>query len=156
MKASDRGIELIKQFEGLRLNAYLCPAGVPTIGVGHTAGVKLGDRITQKEAIALLRSDLERFEAGVTDCVKVPIAQNQFDALCCLAFNIGLGAFRNSTVLKLLNQGDYQGAADRILWWTKSGGKDIQGLVRRRKAERSLFLGSKIPCVHAGYGNKKP
>jgi GH24 family phage-related lysozyme (muramidase) len=134
------GLKLIKDFEGLRLEAYICPAGVPTIGYGSTAGVKMGLSITVDEAEALLIKDLERFEAAIRSAVTVPLTDNQFSSLVCFSFNVGTGAFRDSTLLRLLNQGDYQGAADQLLRWDKAGGKSLPGLQRRRQAERALFL----------------
>ncbi len=134
------GLKLIKEFEGLRLEAYICPAGVPTIGYGSTAGVKMGDRITEQQADALLLKDLERFEKGVRDAVKVPLTSNQFSALVSFAFNLGVGALQKSTLLQLLNKRDYKGAADQLLRWNKANGRVLEGLRRRREAERKLFL----------------
>jgi GH24 family phage-related lysozyme (muramidase) len=135
------GLDLIKEFEGLELTAYLCPAGVWTIGYGSTSGVKQGDRITVEQAEALLRKDVERFEAAVAQMVRVPLTDNQFAALTSFAFNCGTEALRGSTLLRLLNAGDYQGAANQFLRWTRAGGaEEVPGLVIRRKAERELFL----------------
>lgn len=132
--------ELIKSFEGLELEAYLCPADIWTIGYGHTGNVKEGDRITKAEAEALLDKDLQTFRNGVKRLVKVPLNENQFGALVSFAYNLGLGSLQNSTLLKMLNAGDYTGAADQFLRWNKSGGKVLTGLVRRREAERAVFL----------------
>lgn len=140
MKISIRGIELIKKYEGLRLEAYLCPAGVWTIGFGTTKGVKNGDKITQQAAEKLLADDLSKFEIGVTCSVTVPLSQNQFDALVSFAYNVGLGALRSSTLLRLLNAGDYKGAAAQFKRWNKAGGKELAGLTRRRADEAALFL----------------
>ncbi|NET39834.1 MAG: lysozyme [Cyanothece sp. SIO1E1] len=135
------GLELLKRFEGLRLDAYVCPAGVLTIGYGSTGGhVKAGDRITEAEAEALLIKDLERFEKAVNELVKVPLTSNQFSALVSFTFNVGNGAFGNSTLLKVLNQGDSQAAANELLRWNKGGGKVLPGLTKRREAEKALFL----------------
>lgn len=139
-KINQAGLELVKQFEGLRLSAYICPAGVPTIGYGSTKGVKMGDCITKAEAEALLIQDLERFEKAVNKAVKVPLTANQFSALVCFAFNVGIGAFQDSTLLRVLNQSDYAAAANELLRWNKGGGKVLPGLTRRRQAERALFL----------------
>lgn len=144
-KTSDKGIELIKGFEGCSLSAYKCPAGVWTIGYGHTGkvdgkAISSGMRITQAKAVQLLREDLASFEAAVNAAVKALITQNMFDALVSFAYNCGAGALRNSTLLKKLNAGDYSGAADEFQKWNKSGGKVLNGLVRRREAERKLFL----------------
>lgn len=132
--------ELIKSFEGLELEAYLCPADIWTIGYGHTGNVKEGDRITKAEAEALLDKDLQTFRNGVKRLVKVPLNENQFGALVSFSYNLGLGSLQNSTLLKMLNAGDYTGAADQFLRWNKSGGKVLTGLVRRREAERAVFL----------------
>lgn len=140
MKTSDAGITLVKSSEGLKLVAYKCPAGIWTNGYGHTGpDVTPGMVITQVQADALLARDLERFEAGVARLVKVPLNQNQFDALVCFSFNLGLGALQGSTLLRLLNAGDYAGAAAQFPRWNKAGGKELPGLTRRRAAEQSLF-----------------
>lgn len=144
-KTATKGIELIKEFEGCRLTAYKCPAGVWTIGYGHTGMVdgKLiasGMTITAAKATELLKKDLAEFEAAVNGCVTAPITQNMFDALVSFSFNVGAGALRRSTLLKKLNAKDYDGAADELPKWNKAGGKVLNGLVRRRMAERELFL----------------
>ncbi|MBE9177552.1 lysozyme [Oculatella sp. LEGE 06141] len=134
------GLDLIKSFEGLRLTAYICPAGVPTIGYGSTAGVKMGDRLTPAQAETLLRRDLVRFEKAVDTLVKVPLTDNQFSALVSFAFNVGIGALQQSTLLKLINQKNYQAAAQELLKWNRGGGRVLPGLTRRRVAEQRLFL----------------
>ena len=138
MRTSDEGVNLIKSFEGLRLQAYLCPAGVWTIGYGHTKGVRKGDVITEEDAEQMLRDDLIGFERCVTENVEVPLAQNQFDALVSFAFNVGCGAFKGSTLLRRLNAGDPD-ASDELLRWTKAGGVEVAGLVTRRSDEREFF-----------------
>ncbi len=140
MKTSQKGIDLIKRFEGCRLNAYKCPANVWTIGYGHTYGVKEGQTITQKQAEDLLKDDLKSFEAAVNNYVKVPLTQGQFDALVSFSFNVGNEALRTSTLLRLLNQGKYEEAAEQFSRWVYASGKKLDGLVRRRKAEKELFL----------------
>ena len=141
MKISNIGINLISEYEGCKLKAYRCPAGVLTIGVGHTgADVVEGMTITQAQSNELLRRDLSRFESGVDGAVHVPLTQNMFDALVSFAFNVGLGAFQKSTLLEKLNAEDYLGASDQLLVWHKVGGKLSKGLQRRRMAERQLFL----------------
>ena len=145
MKTSSSCTSLIREFEGFVASAYLCPANVWTIGIGTTvypngAKVKKGDKCTQDQALEYLQHDLRSFEKTVNDSVKVPLSQNQFDALVSLAYNIGSGAFKNSTLLKKLNAKDYAGAADQFLVWNKGGGKVLKGLIRRRDAERALFL----------------
>ena len=144
-KTSSNGTSLIREFEGFVASAYLCPAGVWTIGIGTTVypngtKVKQGGKCTQEQALEYLQHDLKSFEKTVNDSVKVPLSQNQFDALVSLSYNIGSGAFKNSTLLKKLNAKDYAGAADQFLVWNKGGGKVMQGLVKRRARERELFL----------------
>jgi len=139
MHTSQKGLDLIKSFEGLRLSAYKCPADVWTIGYGTTAGVKQGQTITKERADELLREDVARFEAQVLRLVKVPLTQGQFDALTSFVYNLGAGNLGNSTLLRLLNAGDYKGAAAQFDRWNKAGGKVLAGLVRRRAAERALF-----------------
>lgn len=139
MKMSDAGLLLIKEFEGLRLTAYLCPANVWTIGYGTTRDVKPGQKISPAWAEKLLRQDVAEFEEGVTAAVTVPLTQSQFDALVSLAYNIGLTAFRKSTLLRLLNAGDYAGAAKQFARWNRGGGKVLAGLTRRRAVERARF-----------------
>jgi lysozyme len=140
MKQSDQGIDLIKRFEGVRLKAYDDGVGVLTIGYGHTSGVHWGDVITEDEAENLLQEDLEDFEECVNDLVDVSLNQAQFDALVSFTFNVGCGAFRRSTLLRKLNKGDYKAAANQLLRWNRGGGRVLKGLVRRRQAERDLFL----------------
>ena len=139
MQISKTGLDLIKNFEGLYLNAYRCPAGVPTIGYGHTAGVAMGQTITQQQADDYLRRDVRQFERAVSRLARVPLTQGQFDALVSFAFNLGEGALAQSTLLRLLNAGDYAGAAAQFDRWNKAGGRVLPGLVRRRAAERALF-----------------
>lgn len=140
MKISQAGIDLIKSFEGCRLSAYLDSVNVPTIGYGSTEGVSMGDTITQDEAESLLREDLIRFEACVNDYVTVDIDQNEYDALVSFAFNLGCGALKTSSLLRLLNAGNKEAAAQQFLRWDKAGGKVLAGLTRRRKAESERFL----------------
>ncbi|WP_407507355.1 lysozyme [Acinetobacter baumannii] len=142
---SDVGVDLISSFEGTRTTAYDDGVGIWTIGTGTTVypnGVKVkqGDTCTPEQAKVYFKHDLAKFEKTVNEAVTVPLNQNQFDALVSLTYNIGSGAFKNSTLLKKLNKGDYQGAADQFLVWNKAGGKVMKGLVRRREAERALFL----------------
>lgn len=141
MKTSENGITLIQKSEGLRLKAYQDSVGVWTIGYGHTGSdVTPALVITQSQADALLARDLERFETGVARLVKVPLNQNQFDALVCFSYNLGLGSLQSSTLLRLLNAGDYAGAAGQFPRWDKAGGKVLPGLTRRRAAEQCLFM----------------
>lgn len=138
------GIDLISNFEGLKLEAYYDSAGVCTIGYGTTIypnrnPVQTNDRCTIEQAKAFMHHDLARFEKAVSSSVKVALTQNQFDALVSLTYNIGIGAFKNSTLLKLLNQGNYMGASQQFDVWIKAGGQTIQGLVNRRAVEKAHF-----------------
>lgn len=140
MRISNDGIGLIKKYESLRLEAYLCPANVWTIGYGHTGkDVVEGAEITEEEADELLVADLRRFEAVVSK-VKSPLTQSMYDALVSFVYNIGGGAFLNSTLLKKLALRDYEGAALEFGKWNKGGGRVLNGLVRRRQDEMELFL----------------
>mgnify|MGYP003366972558 CR=1 FL=1 len=140
MITGETGLELIKEFEGLRLTAYLCPAQVWTIGYGHTAGVRQGDVIIEAQADAFLRHDLAASELAVGRRVTALLNQNQFDALVSFTFNLGAGNLSRSSLLQKLNAGDYAGAAEEFLRWNRAGGKPLAGLSRRRAAERALFL----------------
>lgn len=140
MMISQVGINLIKSFEGCELSSYADPTGVLTIGYGHTGvDVIAYEHITQARAEAILNQDLEKFVTGVSHLVSVPLNQNQFDSLVSLAFNIGLSAFKDSTLLQKLNQKDYAGAANEFPRWCHAGGRILDGLVLRRKAEQVLF-----------------
>ncbi len=134
------GLDIVKLYEGLRLDAYLCPAGVPTIGYGHTKDVKLGDRCTQQQAEEWLEDDFFMAKTDVRAVVKVPITQNQLDALGSFVFNLGVRRLIQSTLLKKLNARDYSGAAAEFDKWVFAGGKKLNGLVKRRAAEKQLFL----------------
>jgi len=139
-RINDAGLNLIKEFEGCKLTAYICPAGVLTIGYGSTGPhVVPGMTITQEEAETLLRDDLRRFEEGVEQLVEVPLNDNQFSALVSFAFNLGLGALSGSTLLRLLNEGNYAAVPAQLARWNKSGGKVLAGLTRRREAEGKLW-----------------
>lgn len=142
MKISQSGLDLIKEFEGLRLTAYLCSAGVLTIGFGHTLGVKAGQKITAKEADQLLEYDVQKCERAIAKSVTVPLTQGQFDVLCSFIFNLGVAAFNGSTLLKRLNEGDYRAVAGELLRWNKARGRVIEGLVTRRQREKNLWLQS--------------
>ena len=140
MKISQKGLDLIKQFEGLRLKAYLCAAGVPTIGYGHTRGVSLGMSITEEQAEGYLLEDIHEFELAIQRLVYTRLTQNQFDALVSFTFNLGIGSLKTSTLLKKLNAGDIAGAANEFNKWVYAGGKKLKGLIKRRAAERLLFI----------------
>ena len=136
-----KNLDIIKKSEGLRLEAYLpTPNDVPTIGYGHTKGVRMGQRISLAQAEQFLLEDVDWAEDAVNSLVKVKLSQNQFDALVSFVFNIGAGAFSKSTLLKYLNAGDYGGAANQFLRWNKQAGKELKGLTKRRQEERALFL----------------
>ena len=139
MNISSKGIELIKRFEGCRLKAYKCPAGVWTIGYGHTNNVRPDDVITQDEAEELLKRDLQVHENNVKRLVKVALTQGQFDALVSFEFNVGYSALANSTLLKVLNTGNYNAAVKQFRW-VYAGNKVLEGLVKRRIAETEMFL----------------
>ncbi len=140
-RTNSNGLRLIKSFEGLRLSAYQDAAGVWTIGYGTTRNVRPGMTISEANAEAFLQQDLVRFEQSINDALQVPVNDNQFSALSCFTYNVGPGAFRSSTLLKMLNQRDVYGAADQFPRWNKAGGRPLAGLTRRRQAERLLFLG---------------
>ena len=139
-KLSDEGKKLIKAFEGCRLEAYLCSAGVPTIGWGHTATVHMGMKISQAQADFLFDRDIALFEKAVDILLKKDVSQSCFDAYVSLAYNIGVGALRASTTLKQLNAGDWKAASESFQWWNKAGGKALAGLSRRRASEVSHWL----------------
>lgn len=136
--------DVVREFEGLRLEAYLDTGGVWTIGYGHTGEeVKRGLTIDLAQAETWLTEDLREAEGYVSKLVKVGLTQNQFDALVSFVYNIGGTAFGYSTLLRKLNAGDHEGAANQLLRWNKDNGKVIGGLTNRRKKERELFLGEK-------------
>lgn len=141
-RVSRTGVELVRRWEGLRLEAYQCSAHRWTIGFGHTKGVEQGDRISRAEAERMLTEDLAIFARGVSSSVKAPLSQNQFDALVSLAFNIGVAAFSGSTLVAKLNRTppDYDGASNEFARWRNVDGKPDKGLERRRLDERALFL----------------
>jgi lysozyme len=145
MNTNKAGLDLIKSFEGLRLETYKCSAGVDTIGYGHTsmAGepkVTPGMKITEAEAEEILARDLGKYEAAVDKAVTVEPTPNQFAAMVSLCYNIGPGNFAKSSVVRKLNAGDVDGAAQSFLMWNKAAGKVLAGLTRRREAEKKLFL----------------
>lgn len=149
-KINQEGLKLIKAFEGLHrlkqgpqgvyVEAYRDPVDVLTIGWGCTEGVYEGMTITVAQAEEMLQKELGKFERAVANAVKVQINDNQFSALVCFSYNVGAHALFESTLLKLLNQGKFQEAADQLLRWDKAGGQSLLGLSRRRRAERALFL----------------
>ena len=146
MKMSAAGLAIVKEFEGLRLKAYKCPAAVWTIGYGHTsaAGAPIVNPdlvITKDEAEEVLERDMEQYEEGVRKYVKVDLTQGQFDALVDFAYNAGVGALQKSTLLKKVNAEKFDEVPAEFMKWTKGGGKELPGLVRRRRAEVKLWRG---------------
>jgi lysozyme len=140
MRVSPTGIELIKTFESCRLKAYRDIVGVLTIGWGHTGSDVFPDQvISQAMADDLLVKDVARFEEGVNRLVKVELNQNQFDALVSFTYNVGINAFEDSTMLRLINQGKFEFAVQQFQRWNRAGGRVVAGLTRRRVAERNLF-----------------
>lgn len=136
------GLALIREFEGLELKAYPDPAtgGAPwTIGYGHTKGVREGDTCTPEEADEWLLEDVAEAETCIENCVDVELTQGEYDALCSFIFNLGCRTFRNSSVLRYLNQGNRKMAVEYILKYDKAAGRQMDGLTRRRKAEAELF-----------------
>jgi lysozyme len=148
---------MIMHHEGVRSKPYQCPALLWTIGVGHVidpthAKVPMADRkqlpipagwdrvLSNDEIMDILKKDLNRFEQGVERLIKVPLTQGQFDALVSFSFNVGLGNLQNSTLRMKVNRGDFEGASEQFLVWTKAGGKVLKGLVTRRTDEQALFL----------------
>lgn len=146
MQSSSECLNLVRSCEGFRASPYRCPAGIPTIGYGSTRyadgrAVQLSDPpIDMGQADAIMRQTLKEYEAAVNRYVTVPINQNQFDALVDFAYNAGAQNLRNSTLLKLLNQGQYEQAARQFDRWVMSAGKRLPGLVKRRALEKALFL----------------
>lgn len=147
MHISDNGLDLIKRFEGFRSAPYLDPVGIPTIGYGATyypggRRVRMTDTpISEPFASDMLRHQVTTYGDGIDRYAQVPLAQYQFDALTSWAYNVGLESARTSTLMKLLNLHDYQGAADQLPRWNRAGGRVLPGLTRRRAAERAMFLG---------------
>lgn len=151
---SQTGLDCVKGFEGYSGTAYLCPAGVPTIGYGHTSSVTMASvknmySITRSEAEKLLREDLGTAEDAVNKLVEVDLTQNQFDALVSFTFNVGAGAFKRSTLLKKLNAGNYDAVPVELMRWTRGGGKVLTGLVKRREKEAEMWKnpGRKIATI---------
>ncbi len=154
MQMSENGLELLQQWEGFKLQVYKDSAGLPTIGVGHlitkselSSGkividgvpVKYAGGLTDQQALDLLAQDVKPAEKAVNNGVKVPLNQNQFDALVSFTFNVGVGAFQSSTLLKVLNQQQYDEVPAQLRRWTRAGGQVVQGLVNRRQNEINLW-----------------
>lgn len=139
MEYSLDGLHLTESFESCRLQAYLDSTGVPTIGYGHTHGVTLGMSCTQEEAEQWLQQDIQVAAQAVNRMVTVALTQPEFDALVDFTFNLGTGNLQKSTLLRLLNAGDYKGAAAEFEKWDRAGGKVMAGLLRRRQSEEQMF-----------------
>ena len=131
----------IATHEGYRSEAYKDTVGIPTLGFGETAGVKMGDKTTPERALVQLLESTEKHADAIRQCIKVPLYQHEFDAYISLAYNIGTGAFCRSTLVKKLNAKDYAGACEEIRRWNKAGGKVLPGLVTRREAEYRMCMG---------------
>ena len=143
MRTSQRGLSLIKSFEGLRLQAYQDSVGVWTIGYGATRGVKPGMTITREQAERMLLNDVQRFEPGLHCCPRPPLLPaSPVMALTPATYNLGAANLESSTLRRLLNAGNYAAAAEQFSRWNKAGGQVLAGLIRRRSAERDLFLGA--------------
>lgn len=130
----------VKKWEGFRAKAYQCTSGIWTIGYGHTGGVHPDDQIDMENARQVLASDLQDVQNRLIEYLNVSVTSGQFIALMSLAFNVGVRAVSMSKLLRKLNEGDEEGAADEFLDWTKAGGKELAGLVKRRREEREYFL----------------
>ena len=130
---------LIREFEGLVLKAYKCPAGVWTIGYGHTSEVREGQEIDEVAAELLLDADLKYIQVQMSPMIRVPVTEGQAGAMLSFAFNVGVGAFKRSTLLRLVNQGMFMNASYEFKKWTHGGGRELPGLVRRREAEAAMF-----------------
>jgi lysozyme len=141
MNISKEGLALIKRFEGCELKAYRCPANVLTIGYGVTKNVTEDMEITQQEADDMLDEELIEYTGYINDMVKVPLDQSQFDALSAWIYNLGPTNFKDSTLLKVLNEEKYAEVPQQIKRWNKANGQVLDGLVRRREAEALLFEG---------------
>tara|TARA_R100001377_G_C3171867_1_gene103372 strand:+ start:554 stop:991 length:438 start_codon:yes stop_codon:yes gene_type:complete len=141
MNISKEGIDLIKKFEGCELTAYRCSANVLTIAYGRIKGVKEGDTCTKEQAEEWLHEELIEYESYINDMVEVSLLQNQFDALVSWVYNLGPSNLKSSTLLKVLNSGEYKSVPEQIKRWNKAGGKVLEGLTRRRQAEALLFEG---------------
>lgn len=146
MRTTQKGLELIKRFEGFSPVPYVCPSGYRTIGYGHVIRSNDGniDRINEVEAEDLLIKDVLLVEKAIKRLIRVPLEDYQFDALVSFTFNLGSGALQSSTLRQKINREEYDSAADEFLRWVYAGGRKLKGLILRRIAERSLFLGETV------------
>ena len=149
MKMTDEGLALIKRFEGFRGSAYRCPAGLWTIGYGHTSragppAVTPNLRMTEAQAHGVLTADVERFARDVRLALRRDLNDQQFSALVSFAYNVGAGAFLASSVLKAVNAGDFDAVPRRLQLWIKGDGRVLPGLVKRRAAEAEMFMSGNV------------
>ena len=152
MKTSKAGLNIIKEHEGLRLNAYQDPVGIWTIGYGHTATAQQGQTITEKQAEALLIQDVQTAENAVNSQISAPINQNQFDALVSWTFNLGSGSLFRSTLKKKVNANPNDPSIkDEFMRWVNAGGQVLNGLVKRRAKEAELYFGEKKKLIQYGF-----
>jgi len=140
MQYTADGRNMTAKYEGCRLKAYKDSVGVLTIGYGHTKGVQEGDECTQYQADVWLDEDIQRVVDALNKDLKVPVTQSEFNALVDFAFNLGVHALEGSTLWRKLSDGDYEGAAREFPRWNKAGGKEVAGLIARRKEEQEMFL----------------
>ncbi|MCA3555315.1 lysozyme [Aestuariivirga sp.] len=155
MQVTDEGLALIRRFEGFRANAYRCPAGVWTIGYGHTSqagppAVKPGMQLGEEEADRILKDDVRRFADEVGALLAREVSGAQFSALVSFAYNVGIPAFRSSSVLRAVNAGRFHDVPARLRLWVKGGGRVLPGLERRRAAEAELFMSETAPQAGRG------
>lgn len=155
MKISNQGIELIKKFEGCKLTAYRDSVGIPTIGIGHTRGVKMGMKITLQQAADFLREDLAYCEKTLNG-IGVVFTQNEYDALCSWVFNLGVGSFTKSTMYKrIVARADKESITDEMVKWVFAGGRSLLGLKRRRVEEANMYLGRSLYYIDANNNIRK-
>jgi len=142
MKTSKQGLDLIKFYEGFKSEAYKCPAGIWTIGYGHTGNVNPDDKVSEEYATELLKKDVEVAERAVNSYITSQINQNQFDALVSFTFNLGAGNLKTSTLLKTVNSdpNNFDEIKAQFLRWNKAGGKVMEGLTKRREAESDMYI----------------
>ena len=139
MKISENGLELIKKFEGCETTAYQDSVGVWTIGFGHTKGVEEGQTCSIEDAESMLADEMDEYEGYINNMVKVDLQQHEFDALVAWVYNLGPTNLGESTMLKVLNGGQFDRVPDEMNRWTRAGGEILEGLVRRRQAESLMF-----------------
>lgn len=159
MRMTSEGLDLVRHFEGFRAKAYRDPVGIWTIGYGHTSmsgapHVHKGMAVTRAQALEILRMDVNKFARGVRQQVRVDLTDGQFSALVSFAYNVGLGGFARSSVLRAVNAGDFGAVPRRLSLWVKAGGRRLPGLVRRRAAEGAMFIAA-TPAGNAAVNSDK-